>query len=348
MPIEISTLKLGHDDIMRGLTYHAPYVPVYQHGYGRMDSSTQGQGLMTSRVASCLAIVLHCPTTGRTILTHSPNYLYLATFIPIVDWITGGPGQELGTVAWYEGVGASPCKVEVVVLRGFLYATANAIHYGHDEWMQDFRRFFSKFTSERHIRINILDATQVLPHGAVLVDKNTARITYLEVKGQAHPSSEFDPVLEVDNPLLPHIYSERQKSRDLFVGVLLTSRKECAPLFLQYDVSHYCLPIPLPDDGRQLTRSKRRGEPVASQKGIIKKFSQPSDWLTTSSNLLLLTTLHQSAITDGPPCERCGESGSKQCAVCMGAWYCGKKHQEEDWKSHKARCKAHRIVVSSK
>ena len=345
MPIEISTLKLKRDDLIEGHIYHAPYVPVYLHSYGRMDSSTQERGLMTSRVALCLAVVLHCPTTRRTILTHSPTDLDMATFIPIVDWITGGQGQALNTVTWYEGVSASPCKVEVVVLRVFLYATINPIQYDHNRWLQDFRHFFSKFTSERHIRVDILDATQVLPDGTVLVNKDTARITYLEVKGRAHPSGSIDHCLDVDNPLLPHIYSKRQRSRDLFVATLLASQKECSPLFLQYDVSHYCLPLPLPDEGRQLIRSKKQGEPIASQKAIVKKFNQPSDWLyfITSNNRPLLATFHQSAIACGPPCERCGESGSKQCMACMGAWYCGKKHQEEDWKSHKGWCKAHRI-----
>ena len=313
MPIEISTLNLKRDDLIEGHIYHASYVPVYLHGYGRMDSSTQERGLMTCRVASCLAVILHCPTTCRTILTHSPTDLDMATFIPIVDWITGGQGQALNTVTWYEGVSTSPCKVKVVVLRAFLYATINPIQYGHNRWMQDFRRFFSKFTSERHICVDILDATQVLPDGAVLVDKDTARITYLEVKGRAHPSGSIDHCLDVDNPLLPHIYSKCQRSRDLFVATLLASQKECSPLFLQYDVSHYCLPFPLPDEGRQLIRSKKQGEPIASQKAIVKKFNQPSDWLyfITSNNRPLLATFHQSAITCGPPCERCDKSGSE-------------------------------------
>lgn len=74
VPIEISTRNLRKNDLVHPYTHNAPYVPVYQHGYGRMDSSTPAQGLMTCHVASRLAIVLHCPTTRRTILTHRITY----------------------------------------------------------------------------------------------------------------------------------------------------------------------------------------------------------------------------------------------------------------------------------
>jgi MYND finger len=341
MPIEISTRKLRKKDLVLPYTYHAPYVPIFQYGYGRMDSSTPAQGLMTSGVATCLAIVLHCPTTGRSILTHSPNYLYMNTFAPIVDWITGGQGQDLDLPAWYEGVGAKPCEVEVVVLRGYVYAMPDAARYGHDKWMQDFRGFFSMFTGWRKIRLNILDATRVLPMGAVLVDKNTAHITYLQVPppGPAH--------LTVENPLLPHVYSLAQIQRDLFVGML----HGVSRISLQYDVSHYCLPIPLSDEGRQLIRSKRLGEPVASQRAVLNTFKRQEDWLDPQldseleENFASLTrdTLYTSAILVGPPCERCNHNGSRRCTACKGAWYCGEKHQKEDWKAHKAWCTAHRM-----
>ncbi|KAJ7750085.1 hypothetical protein DFH07DRAFT_828162 [Mycena maculata] len=38
-------------------------------------------------------VVLHC-STGRTVLTHSPNFLRMNTFILIVDWIVGGDGKN--------------------------------------------------------------------------------------------------------------------------------------------------------------------------------------------------------------------------------------------------------------
>ena len=350
MPIEVSTRKLKKRDLTSaGSSYHAPYVPVYQYGYGRMDSSTPGEGLMTCKVASCLAVVLHCPTTGRTILTHSPNYLYMNTFVPIVDWITGGTGQDLYLPAWYEGVGARHCEVDVVVLRGFLYATAEAMHYGHDEWMQDFRGLFSLLAPPRHIRVNILDAPRVLTHGAVLVDKDTARITYLEVEARARPRSAdpiVDSFLDVQNPLLPHVYSQAQRSQDLFVGMLLGSQRVCPPIILQYDVSRYCLPMPLLDYARQLIRSKKLGEPLASQREIIRNLGQSVDWLDPHNpqEEALLRRLFYKIVTIGPPCERCGDSGSKRCTACMGAWYCGEKHQKEDWKAHKDWCKAHRVL----
>ncbi|KAF8523243.1 hypothetical protein JB92DRAFT_2785167 [Gautieria morchelliformis] len=348
MPIEISTRKLGKKDLVPPYTYHAPYVPVSQHGYGRMDSSTPAQGLATCGVASCLAIVLHCPTTGRTILTHSPNYLYLNTFAPIADWITGGQGQDLDLPAWYEGAGAKPCDIEVVVLRGNLYAMPDAARFGHDRWMQDFISFFSMFTGWRKIRLNILDATRVLPVGAVLVDKNTAHITYLEVPPQLRrPSTQA--YLTVKNPLLPHVYSHAQIQQDLFAGMLRLLHGVCHPISLQYDVSHYCLPLPLSDAGRQLIRSKRLREPVGSQIAILNSFKLQMDWLDprrdseNSSASITRDTLYASACLIGPPCERCSDNGSRRCTACKGAWYCGEKHQKEDWKAHKAWCSAHRM-----
>ena len=64
------------------------YVPISQHGYGRMDESFSAPGFCTATLASCLGIVLHCPKTGRTTLSHSPNWLYLQLeFTPIFSYL---------------------------------------------------------------------------------------------------------------------------------------------------------------------------------------------------------------------------------------------------------------------
>lgn len=95
--------------------------------------------------------------------------------------------------------------------------------YADDKWMQDFREFFSMFTSWRKISLNIMDAKRALTLGAVLVDKDTAHITYLEVPVQEQPRRSYPLVqsyFAVENPLLPHVYFRAQMSRDLFVEML--------------------------------------------------------------------------------------------------------------------------------
>ncbi|GAB0095454.1 SET domain-containing protein [Sergentomyia squamirostris] len=38
------------------------------------------------------------------------------------------------------------------------------------------------------------------------------------------------------------------------------------------------------------------------------------------------------------PCGVCGVISDKKCASCHGIFYCGVKHQKEDWKNHKKSC----------
>ncbi|KAJ6631400.1 hypothetical protein B0H10DRAFT_492588 [Mycena sp. CBHHK59/15] len=317
-----------------------PYAPIYQWGYGRMDASTPTQGLSTSRVASCISVVLHCPTTGRTVLTHSPNYMMMNTFMPIVDWIIGGDGKtewsETEQNAWYSGVGTrGPAVVEAVVLRGFDYESERAARYGRDGWMADFRRFLRTVSACRRVATNCVDAPKVLASGAVLVDKTTARITYLT-------SLKRNTFLIVVNPRLANQYTELQQKQDLFAGGLLNERIPSATvdLHLQYDVSVYGRAMPLPDEGRQLLRLMPTTE--TEQSRLLRTLRVSTDWVTNpSATGGLVRDLLNLTVSLGRPCELCGDAGHKKCAACKGAWYCGKVHQREDWKAHKAWCKSH-------
>lgn len=43
-------------------------------------------------------------------------------------------------------------------------------------------------------------------------------------------------------------------------------------------------------------------------------------------------------INEIPICVVCGEMADKRCSVCQRVWYCGRKCQVKDWKTHKQRC----------
>jgi hypothetical protein len=37
-------------------------------------------------------------------------------------------------------------------------------------------------------------------------------------------------------------------------------------------------------------------------------------------------------------CAVCQGLAKLRCSACKNVWYCGKEHQKEDWKIHKAKC----------
>ncbi|KAJ7721469.1 hypothetical protein B0H16DRAFT_1896443 [Mycena metata] len=356
MPLEITTRTIAMSETksntsknIPGLSVKLPYVPIYQGGYGRMDRSTPAQGLATSRVASCIAVVLHSPTTGRTVLTHSPNFMRIAvSFTPIVDWVIGGDGKtdwsDFEAMAWLSGTGAKTTGVsmEVVILRGSDYASKRAAAYHHDGWVADFRQFLSTAAASRSFRVaSCLDAEKFLKCGAVLVDKVTARITYLALeRGREH-------LLDVKNPELTNQYTMAQQQQDLFVAHVLQERQPIdasADLHLQYDVSLYGRAMPLPDEARLLLRLKPAT--AANQSLLLRTLGVSSDWISGPGLSMGLTkSMLNGTMQQGRSCELCGDTGDSVCSLCKGAWYCGKQHQTDDWKAHKTWCKAHRVTT---
>jgi len=240
----------------------------------------------------------------------------------------------------YETATARPCDVHAVVLRGYDYGSSRAASYGHDGWMSDFRAFCSRVSRTRPIKfVEITDAPRLLNSGAVLVDKTTARITYIVLSPTSHP-----PMFRMVNSSLAIKYSEAQEMQDLFVGSLLYGHRglcDAPDLGLQYDVDRYLGPLHLTDEARALVRSRSAGEPLAAQSNILKSFALSDDWISQRSEFLLMNRIFDDLLAVGPPCERCGERGTKKCGACKGAWYCSDVHQKEDWKSHKSWCKAH-------
>ncbi|KAJ6629658.1 hypothetical protein B0H10DRAFT_1775861 [Mycena sp. CBHHK59/15] len=316
---------------------HLPYAPIYQWGYGRMDASTPVLGLATSYVAICVCVVFHCATTGRTVLTHSPPMMdsMKKNFIPIIDWVIGGGGKthqwsDSELENWLSGKDAKKAgaSVDIVVLRGVTYESPQ-----HDawlllnRWMSDFRLFLSSAASSRaFIVASCLDAPEVLKCASVLVEKTTARITYLTLESGA-PFS----LITIKNPHLVKQYSEAQQTQDRLVGVALQQfiPPEHVNLHLQYDVVSHGGAIPLPDEIRQLLRFMPA--PPAGR-SLLAQWTRP---------------FLEESIRAGRPCELCGDVGHLKCSSCKGAWYCGKEHQLEDWTLHKVWCKSHKLASSN-
>lgn len=354
MPLEITTRIIKSAEIKSrkdgAFEVELPYKPIFQWGYGRMDLSAPGKGLATSGVASCTVVVLHCHSTNRTVVTHSPNRLYMNTFVPMIDYITGGEGNQLSIaerVAWKMGFGSSkvPIDIDAVVLRGSTYADpVQARRFGHDNWMSDFRELFDGILHTRAITANIVDSSRILSAGTVLIDKGTGRISYVSV-GAARSSMRLMEFLTTPS------YNENQRHQDLFVGSLEGCEGECIDIRLQWDVDHYCLSAPLTNLARELLRSRSLDEPKERQSALLRAASMP-DFISSSSSGkvdadTVLKMLWAQYALRKTPCERCGDEGLLKCSSCRGAWYCGKVHQKEDWKFHKEWCKGHKWASES-
>ncbi|KAH8113528.1 hypothetical protein DFH11DRAFT_1727542 [Phellopilus nigrolimitatus] len=358
MVLNVSTLSLGRKDLEArtggGLVYKTEYIRVTQYNYARITPESPGKGACTDHVASCTVVVLHSPTTGRTTLSHSPNFMYMTTFIPLIDWVTGGPGYEDPTmdeqVAFCEGRDARPCELEIFILRGFAYADPGAAKFNHAGWIKDFREFFGMVAQARDISLHITDSERLLASGAVLVDKGTGHITYIELAPGAAPiTPSFRVPVTLEFPDLVGKYTLAQEQQDLFVGALLNARHapEPTPLQLQFDAQAYRLPHTLSDEARQLIRSKRLGEPSAAQSAVIRSFGLSDDWIgkgdgahSARPEFRLLNVLLATAAVERS-CELCAVEGTKTCSACRGAWYCGDAHQRRDWKEHKLWCRQH-------
>jgi hypothetical protein len=311
--------------------YEVPYALVRQHGYGRMDPSTPCQGLGAFGVAADVVVVMHCAAIGRTTVSDSPNFLYLNTFISMVDWVTGGPDQPRYSPCPYplealkfqvamELPKPQPSIIDVVVLRGFAYGKAD---YGHKNWMQDFRNFFDGL-SARRITANIVDAPRVLKFGAVVVDKETGTIHPIEAPAKLRPLPTMIELTQTVDVLTT--FSLGQKYQSEFASSLLMAHlpPEPAPIEMQFNIRAHVLPVPLTDEARQLLRSARASEPESSQSAIIKKFKNTDDWIARAGEKLewLASKMVFAIAVDNCPCERCGSKGSHVCQRCRGAWYC--------------------------
>lgn len=282
MPLEVKTRILKRSQVKRGslsVTFDAPYTCIHQQGYGRMDVSTPGKGLATDGVASCTVVIFHCPETKRTTVSHSPNFLNQWTFLPMINWVTGGSERtemrEDEAYAFFVGEDmAFPTTLEVVVLRGYMYGTPHAATFGHDEWMEAFRSLFSMFIEARRITLNLYDSPRLLKNGVVLVDRETATITHVELApGISAPLAGLR-LAEYAS------YGQPQYTQDLFMSNLHMTRRnpQRPPIRLQYDINSLCLPTPLNDEARQLVRSVCLKQPSSAQSAILREFNLSHDW----------------------------------------------------------------------
>lgn len=356
MPLQIESLTLRKKDIVKDgsiSTYVTPYTRITQYGYGRIYEGALGNGLCTDGVASCTSVVFHCSTTKRTALTHSPNFLLMSTFIPIVDWVAGGVGKPnfsmLEQAAFFSGMNkiASPCEIDAVVLLGYAYATPQRARFGHESWMADFRRFCASVTQGRGINVHIDDGEHILSSGAVLVDKGTGKITMIKLAPVLSVASAIR--LRHTTPDVGGGYSVAQEQQNLLSGGLLVNHRvpECPPLNLQFDVSKYCLRLPLTDEGRQLLRSKRLNQKPSDLSAIIRSLGLSENWTAPSSSGNVQFRIMKAVLescTSFKVCERCPLEGGKTCSACKGAWYCSDVHQREDWKAHKHWCRQHHLT----
>jgi hypothetical protein len=350
MPLDIVTQTVSTEGPMN--FHETRYALIYQWGYGRMDASTPASGLATHSLASCTAVVLHCASTGRTALAHSPNFIYMDTFAPIFNWVSGGEGimDRIAATMWVNSR-VSPSfrsqhKVDVVVIRGFKYADPQkAARFGHDSWMANFRNLCRKLKTNRNIAVTINDSQDYASSSAILVDKGTAHITHLTRRSSVPGKIDTTSIVRLieASPVSVAPYSPAACQRDLFMGNLLSqrNREKTQDLHLQYDLYHHGAAILLTSEAWELLRSGLDKEPTSSQAAVIRAYGTSQEWMNEPD--LSLCKLFMRCQKLGMPCEVCPQPGLKTCSFCRGAWYCGPEHQRQDWTAHKAWCKSHRI-----
>ena len=61
--------------------------------------------------------------------------------------------------------------------------------------------------------------------------------------------------------------------------------------------------------------------------------------------VMLVTATDSKYVCNFPGCE---SEGKYRCTCCHSAYYCGKAHQETDWKAHKKVCSILKAVVETK
>lgn len=296
------------------------YAVIGQSGYGRMDESTPYAGLAAFGVSSCTVIVCHCFTLNRTVLIHSPNYMYVKqTLEPIFNW----------TIAKGENMYTENNVVEVVVLRGYLYNYPNmSIGYNHFGFMNELRDFV-RITYPAH-SINIVDAGRLLEssNGSLIVDKVTAKITVLRLPLQ-----------------FTLCYNNQQMCREIFNGDLFpfiypNNGKIIRSRHLQFDVNRYTLHGTISDHCRLVLRAKCSLNQTDRQIHDLLLNFKIDVSESVYANLIQALQLPASA---GLPCECCSNKGIMMCGKCRGAWYCGRSHQHDDWPHHKRFCRLYSI-----
>lgn len=288
-----------------------------------MDESTPSAGLATFGASSCTIIIGHCPELKRTVLVHSPNYMFVKqTLEPIFDW----------TVAKGEFMYNKTNSFDVVIMRGYLYRNPQiSANFNHIGFMKDLRDFIRVTYSTHSVNIEDGDPLLESSNGSLLVDKVTAKITVLQLP--LHTDAY------VKLPTLS--YTRQQLCREIFAcdlfpflypnnGKIITSRH------LQFDVNQYTLHGKISDHCRLILRARCNLNYADKElQGLLMS-------LNIYIDRVLFAELKQALDlqgSDGQPCERCSNKGLKKCSNCLGAWYCDRSHQREDWSQHKRFCK---------
>ncbi|KAJ8078565.1 hypothetical protein PM082_012848 [Marasmius tenuissimus] len=327
------------------------HMSVEQWCYARMDPSSPLRGLATAGVSSCTVVILHCPKTQRTILSHSPNFLQMNTFVPMIKWAVGGDGQnDIPTerLGWRYGFATPSTRhsgvvLEAVVFRGKMYGTPAAKDYGHDGWISDFRELCSDIEKSQSLKINVVDDPRILHTSAIAVEKGSGRLTLFDM-GNSFGGHTIGAISESATSFRDT--SPQVLTRNLFVGNFWYVQQQTFDIHLQYDVDRTLPGIPLPDQAREIIRSVQLGEPESFRVDMLRKFGHP-DWISGAGGGTTIAALSRKLLDDlgrfGMPCETCLKPGTSKCSRCRGAWYCGAAHQGEDWKAHKSWCKGHTL-----
>lgn len=325
--------------------YEVPYARINTDAYARMDPSSPGSGVAVDCVLTDLVVVMHCHSTKRTVVAHvSALGVAHAAYIPMIDWITGGPDtpRYSNRPTWHElnafysgldvdGTKPTPTKIDIVVLRGSIYHAVPNVAQSifHEEWIRLFRVNITDMLRGRGATAKIVNSL-VLKSGAVLIDKGSAKLTVIATSHATPSGMPPIPVVFIQSHEIPTKHTDAQYAHIVLTSTLELSRLPAGgvPVVMEYDGRVHIAPRPLSTEARVLLRSARQGlSPLSrallslvSQRFYSKYFGD-FRWIKNRSYRAAMELNLYMAATQ-PCCELCGEDGIWVCPFCRGAWYC--------------------------
>ncbi|KAJ7751753.1 hypothetical protein DFH07DRAFT_826039 [Mycena maculata] len=325
------------DGAYAGYSFHTEYERIEERGWGCLNPDSPTPGLCTDLVDTCFVFVFHCEANGRTTLCHTVSGIDTAVFDAQMNFVMG---ENLHP------------QVDIIVFKGHIYGDP-------EDTPPEIPNEDLTWASEALDRIKIKTPScntsihpKPLDYGVVLVQKSSGNITLPIRPSRAHyplPTPKLlqcfssPPTLEaLDRSRLVEMF-HRIQSTASFIASSFTS----IPCFKVYDGTCRLAIPPSSDDTREIFR-------IATMHPDFPSFApiRQSDLdictrvVKTKEMWGYVKGLTQLIQRVGAPCEaaECRQLTTNKCAKCMGAHYCGRTHQVEDWANHKGWCKSHRFI----
>ena len=330
-----------------------------------MEATDHLKGLCTLALDSCQVVIAYCQTTGRVTLFQcalelDPVPVVIAQMFDAVHWVAGGDSSVRISDQWLARESDSANKKWPVLSSlwpddfrpgpglgvDLFWCTNTTTTKEIDRqlagiWLRRVQSSVIKPMKEYGIDITHTAVHKLLPAAVIWVDKS-GRITIPSM-----PESSDPEVIALHEIICPPAPIRQEGHTGL---VACYTRFDVA---YTQDIEHREMPFHIEYDcdvsrpmrrlcygARLMLRTFRIGNETATSKmlGLL-----PND----ESTRMVIGYAHELIDPDRWLCDVCGIGGdggaTSTCTACKAGWYCGQMCQRQDWKSHAAFCKAHRI-----